>query len=269
VTYPGPNEPHQPGHSQPGDPYATSWRPAPQPQYGPPAAPVPPPVTGTGYPPPYPPGPAYQQAPLAPVAKKRTSTKTAIGIIAAVLVLCCGGGAIAAAIHGNKGSTGNAGATNARTGAATTQGAQAAAATTAAAPPPKAAGLNTPVRDGKFEFTVTSVKYGIAQVGDSFLNEKAQGQFAEVAVTVRNIGTEPRTFTGANQTAYGDGNVRYQDDGAAEIYANTDDQTFLNNINPGNSVQGILIFDIPKGAKLTKIELHDSMLSGGVTVQLS
>jgi len=33
-------------------------------------------------------------------------------------------------------------------------------------------------------------------------------------------------------------------------------------------VDGVVVFDIPKSATPTKIELHDSPFSGGVTVEL-
>ena len=36
---------------------------------------------------------------------------------------------------------------------------------------------------------------------------------------------------------------------------------------PRQQVKGKVYFDIPKGAKLTKLELHDSMFSGGVKVR--
>ncbi|MGL5824529.1 MAG: DUF4352 domain-containing protein [Nocardioides sp.] len=39
-------------------------------------------------------------------------------------------------------------------------------------------------------------------------------------------------------------------------------------INPGNTVTGSVFFDVPKGTKLVKVELHDSMFSGGVEVAL-
>lgn len=48
-----------------------------------------------------------------------------------------------------------------------------------------------------------------------------------------------------------------------------DNEVFLNEINPGNTVKGVLVFDMPKGTTPASIELHDSMLSGGVTVSLS
>jgi hypothetical protein len=53
------------------------------------------------------------------------------------------------------------------------------------------------------------------------------------------------------------------------LYANGDSSTFLNEINPGNSAKGKLIFDVPKSAELTALELHDSPFSGGVEVGLS
>ena len=43
---------------------------------------------------------------------------------------------------------------------------------------------------------------------------------------------------------------------------------FLNQINPGNTVKGVLVYDMPKGAVPASIELHDSMFSGGATVSL-
>jgi hypothetical protein len=173
-----------------------------------------------------------------------------IGIIVAAVIVLCGVGAVIAAVSGGGSSSGTISASSAGNGGGKKT----------------TVGLNQPARDGKFEFTVTNIKYGVAKVGDQFLDKTAQGQFVEVSVTVKNIGDQPRTFAGFNQKAFGAGGVTYSDDTEAEIYANTADQTFLNDINPGNSVQGVIIFDIPKGAKLTKLELHDSMLSGGVAV---
>ncbi|WP_328963496.1 DUF4352 domain-containing protein [Streptomyces virginiae] len=46
-------------------------------------------------------------------------------------------------------------------------------------------------------------------------------------------------------------------------------ESFLEQINPGNVLDGIVVFDIPKGADPARIELHDSMFSGGATVDLT
>src|SRR5690606_4017864 len=64
---------------------------------------------------------------------------------------------------------------------------------------PAASGIGTPVRDGKFEFTVTSVETGVPSVGDQYLSQEAQGQYVLVHMTVKNIGDEAQMFTGGNQ----------------------------------------------------------------------
>ncbi len=131
-----------------------------------------------------------------------------------------------------------------------------------------ASGLNQAVRDGKFEFTVKKVKCGVKSVGGDFLETKAQGQFCLVTMKIKNIGTEAQTFDASSQEAK-NGEVTYKADGTASLYANEDPNTFLNEINPGNSVTAIVVFDIPKNGKLQTLVLHDSPFSGGVEIKAS
>ncbi|ODB73840.1 MULTISPECIES: DUF4352 domain-containing protein [Micromonospora] len=134
---------------------------------------------------------------------------------------------------------------------------------------PKTAKIGQPARDGKFEFTVKSAKCGVSKVGSSAFGAKAQGQFCLVTLNVKNIGKESQMFDGSSQKAYAANGTEYSADGSAAIYANKNAETFLNDINPGNQVTGVVVFDIPKNVKLAKLELHDSPFSGGVTVSLS
>lgn len=133
----------------------------------------------------------------------------------------------------------------------------------------KAAGIGDPVRDGKFEFIVQKVKCGVGKVGNNLLGERAQGQFCLVTVKVTNIGKEPQAFTDGAQKAYAADGTEYGTNSSASIYANDVDSTLFNEINPGNGITGVIVFDIPKDAKLAKLELHDSHFSGGVTVKLT
>ncbi|GAA0368228.1 hypothetical protein GCM10009541_08300 [Micromonospora gifhornensis] len=132
----------------------------------------------------------------------------------------------------------------------------------------KVAKIGDPARDGKFEFTVKSTKCGVRKVGSDMFGAKAQGQFCLVTLKVKNIGKESQMFDGSSQKAYAADGTEYSADGGAALYANENAETFLNDINPGNQVTGVVVFDIPRGVKLTKLELHDSMFSGGVTVAL-
>lgn len=133
----------------------------------------------------------------------------------------------------------------------------------------KTAKLGEAVRDGKFEFTVQQVKCGVTQLGSDLVGKKAQGQFCLVTVQVKNIGKEAQAFSDSSQKAFGADKTQYTTDSAAGIYANPDAATLFNQINPGNQVTGVLVYDIPAGATIAKLELHDSPFSGGVTVQLA
>lgn len=130
--------------------------------------------------------------------------------------------------------------------------------------------IGEPARDGKFEFIVKKAECGKKQVGNEFLNKKAQGQFCLVSISVKNIGEESQALSSFDQFAFDAEGKKYTADDEATSYANPMESgsTFYNEINPGNKVDGILVFDVPKGVKLTEIELHDSSFSGGVKVKL-
>ncbi|WP_460525889.1 DUF4352 domain-containing protein [Flindersiella endophytica] len=130
---------------------------------------------------------------------------------------------------------------------------------------PKAPGLNQAVRDGDFTFTVTKVEYSTEPIGSEYLNTKPQGQFVLVHMTVANHGKEAGTFFGDNQYALDAGGRQFSADGEAAIYLE-DSESLLEQINPGNKLSGIVVFDVPKGTKIQKLELHDSAFSDGAIV---
>lgn len=129
-------------------------------------------------------------------------------------------------------------------------------------------GVGRTYRDGKFAFKVTKVKKGVQKVGNEYFGDTAQGQFVVISVTVKNIGDEARTFTHHNQTLIDTKSREFEADPEASLWTTKDTKSFLQQINPGNSVKGRLIYDVPRGTKLKAVELHDSMWSGGVTVPL-
>ncbi|MDQ0842564.1 DUF4352 domain-containing protein [Streptomyces sp. V1I6] len=128
-------------------------------------------------------------------------------------------------------------------------------------------GIGDPVRDGKFEFTVTRVQPGVQKIGGEF-GKEAQGQFILVHMTVSNIGDEAQHFDGDAQKLFDVKDREFSADALAAIYLE-ESKSFLNEINPGNKVKGIVVFDVPKDVKPVKLELHDSIFSGGVAVDLT
>jgi Telomeric repeat-binding factor 2. len=210
---------------------------------------------------PYPP-----QAPYPPQRSKRTgggkSCLVAIGVIVGLFVLV---GACGALLSGGSAKTASSTSPSATTSAPRSSPAKAAQPTAKKAP---VNGIGRQYRDGKFAFTVTKIKKGVRRVGDQYFGQTAQGQFVLVYVTVRNIGDEARTFDSSGQKLTDAQGRDFDADGAATIAMGEQSNAFLKDINPGNGVKGILIFDVPKGVKLKKLELHDSVFSGGVTVPL-
>lgn len=130
--------------------------------------------------------------------------------------------------------------------------------------------VGEPARDGKFEFTVKSVTCGRESVGtNEFLTRKAQGQYCLVDMTIKNIGNEKQSLLSSDQKLFNSAGQEYSADDTATIYNSSDTGvTWYNDINPGNSASGVIVFDIPKDQTPVSAELHDSAFSNGVKVNL-
>jgi hypothetical protein len=129
------------------------------------------------------------------------------------------------------------------------------------------AGLGKPARDGQFEFVVRSVRCGLRGVGPELVRQTPQGRFCLVAVRVANVGTEARDFAAGQQRLFGADGRRHSVDTTATA-ANGSPRLLHSQINPGNRIQGTLVFDVPAGMRPARIELHDSPFSRGATVTL-
>jgi hypothetical protein len=222
--------------SEPGQPSGGYRPPAGEPPYG------------------YPGGEHF--APQPPPRKKRHWVRNTFLGIAGVIVLII---VISVAAGGGKStppapSAGNAGST------------------TAPAAAPQAAKIGSPARDGKFQFTISSVSQA-KSVGDTAngLGDTAQGEYTILHVSVANISSQSQTLDDSSQYLYDASGRKYDASTSADIDLNSvsgSNSVFFNNINPGNTVQGQVAFDMPTGVKAVKAELHDSAFSGGVTVSL-
>lgn len=141
--------------------------------------------------------------------------------------------------------------------------------TSKASSQPQTAKIGQAANDGKFAFTVNSVQCNQPSVGsDQYLTKTAQGQYCVVNITANNIGNEAQTLDASNQYLYNAQGQKYSADSEASFDANPSGSTFLQSINPGNSVTGVVAFDLPKGITPTTAELHDSAFSGGVKISL-
>jgi hypothetical protein len=125
-------------------------------------------------------------------------------------------------------------------------------------------------RDGQFAFTVDNFEcVGNTIAADNeFLDDAvAQGQFCLLDISVENIGSEAQTLSASNQYLYDAEERRFSASDDFEVMMVVETPIF-DEINPGNSLSGTIVFDVPETAEIEFAELHDSAFSGGVLVDL-
>jgi hypothetical protein len=127
--------------------------------------------------------------------------------------------------------------------------------------------VGDPVRDGQFEFVVRSVDCGARSVGDGIGRQAALGQFCLVGLRVENTGREGRTFGGGQQFLFDDQGNRHDPDLGATA-GRGDGRLLSTHLNPGQRLEGTLVYDVPDPVALARVELHDGPFSGGISVEL-
>ncbi|WP_349827336.1 DUF4352 domain-containing protein [Brevibacterium litoralis] len=242
---------------------------------------------GHGTPPPAPHG--YQQMPqgqpLPPAKPKKPFFKRVWFWILVVLVVVIGGCSAALAGGGDT-DTGSAAEAPAEDGtdaqAAAAEDGDAAPAEGAAADDGAAAEedadsaeaaedesassavVGDPVEVGDWTITVTGIEDGISSVGNEYFGEEAQGQYVKVGLEVTNNGSSAEYFSDSAVTLLdADGNE----------YSSSTDSMYLeegavifDEINPGNTLDGTALYDVPEGVEITTISISDGFFGSPVEV---
>jgi hypothetical protein len=136
---------------------------------------------------------------------------------------------------------------------------------TASESPTTASGSGPQASDGGLTFAVTgtetapSVKYQDAPV-----EKTAQGEFLIVHMTVLNSGDAQATYLSTYQKLKAGGLTYYIDD-EATFYLNGG----LAELNPGDTADVAIAFDVPPGTTPESLEVHGEPMGPGVEVPLS
>ena len=99
------------------------------------------------------------------------------------------------------------------------------------------------------EYTVNSLSTATT-LGSEYFNQTANGVYLVVEVRVKNNG-QKAMMVDTNLFSLVDGEIVYDSDGTASMYANTDESGtnlgfFLENLNPGLEKTGKVVFDVPQ-----------------------
>jgi hypothetical protein len=101
---------------------------------------------------------------------------------------------------------------------------------------------------------------------NGWLRATPQGQYCVGELRVANTGGSPQRFADGNQKAFGPDGKTYAADTGAGVVANGNGDAIWNVVNPGNSLTAKVVFDLPPGATIVWLEVHDSAFSRGVKV---
>ncbi len=137
-------------------------------------------------------------------------------------------------------------------------------------PEQKMAGLNQTVKEGDLGFTVLAVNKQ-KTLGGAYTQKTAQGTYYVVTLKLDNTGKKTATFDSSM--------AKITDDQGREFDRSIDGQTalgmsngkvdlFLQQIQPGLSYTGDLVFDLPDQVKNPVLVVKDSLFGQGAKISL-
>lgn len=127
------------------------------------------------------------------------------------------------------------------------------------------------VQSGDLAFTVNGVKE-YQSLGNSFTSKDAQGVFKVVSLKIENVGKETKTIDSSMiklMDSEGRTFERSIDGQTAKGLAQGQVDLFLQQVQPGLSVNGEIVFDIPENAEGLVIELRGGLFATPAEVELS
>ncbi|QIM15437.1 DUF4352 domain-containing protein [Leucobacter insecticola] len=132
-----------------------------------------------------------------------------------------------------------------------------------------APGIGTAVESGGFAFTVISVEEAGAEVGGEYFQTAAQGRFVRVTVNVANIGDSPKYFFTNALTLVDEKGRSFNADTTATLYDQSNSDVWITEINPGNAIEGGIIFDLPADAVATTLKVSGGGFSGSEEINIA
>ena len=188
-----------------------------------------------------------------PLRGLRENQNLAIIVSVVVIVLGVGINGCASIVDSgdDKSGSGSAASAPAAPGVSDDGGAAPAPSPTSAAPTPvattaaPAVGIGTPVANDKAEITVTEVEEPKASVGEGAFAVEAQGQFVVVHVSFKNVSIEQLSLWSDEFKLLDAQGVEY---GTSSDAWMVDENITLEDVNPGVTFEGVLVYDLPEGA---------------------
>lgn len=134
--------------------------------------------------------------------------------------------------------------------------------------PATTAGIGDSVTSGDLSLVVKSVAEPTMRLGDSNFGTDAQGEFIVVELEITNDGNQAENFH-SGQVVLKSGEREFEPDGTAALYLPQNSAMLFDKINPGNTLKGAVVFDLPAGTPLETLEFRGSLFGQPAVVALS
>lgn len=141
---------------------------------------------------------------------------------------------------------------------------------TEAKPKEQVAGLNQSVTDGDLTFTVLNVKKQ-KTIGNQYTQKSAQGMYYLVTLKLENTGKQTKTFDSSMAKVTDDQEREYDrsiDGQTALVMSQGKVDLFLQQIQPGLSYTGDLVFDLPENISNPVLVVKSSLFGQGAKISL-
>ncbi|MEU8655725.1 DUF4352 domain-containing protein [Actinoplanes philippinensis] len=119
-----------------------------------------------------------------------------------------------------------------------------------------------------FAFDVTGLRCGVSSIGPEDMAQKAAGQFCLLDLEVTNNSGEPKLFDSGAQRVRDTNGVAYAVADQAAEFLDDDGSSLFTEVAPGETVSGVLPFDVPSDVRLREATLTGPGSTPGVRVLL-
>lgn len=117
--------------------------------------------------------------------------------------------------------------------------------------PAEAPAEDAPVEESELGLEITEVER-TTQIGDQYLGSDAQGEYVVVHYTFTNNSGEPIDLTSSEMMLLGTDGTEYAETSDG-VLAYPEQYAVFETINPGNSFQGVVVYDLPEGTEVSTL----------------
>lgn len=108
-----------------------------------------------------------------------------------------------------------------------------------------------PAEDAKYSLKISSVERA-AEVGDEYFGSQAQGEYVVIKYSFSNTSDESLDLSSSEMTLVGADGTEYSESSDA-MMAFPDEYAVYETVNPGNTYEGVVVYDVPAGTDATTL----------------